>query len=216
MKLITRGPFSGCASHGAAVLYVDPPWTFTTFSEDPGNRAPPYPTMSMEEIAALPLYELAQRDCWLYCWTSGPYLQHTLDIIRDHWGFTYSSTAFTWVKLKSKGTGFHRGLGKTTRKNTETVLLAKLGSPPILARPDELLVTVEEDEGEVFISPVREHSRKPDEIRDRIQEMARGPYQELFARQRVEGWRAWGNQCNRWAPIVRGTTDADVQGVRPG
>lgn len=198
MRLITGGAFRGCVSHGAAVLYVDPPWRFDTFSEDPGDRAPAYPTMTMDQIAALPLSDLAMRDCWLYCWTSGPYMQHTLDIIRYGWGFTYSSVAFTWVKLKRTGEGFHKGLGKTTRKNTETVLLAKLGSPPILRRPDELLVTEDDHEGEVFISRVREHSRKPDEIRNRITEMARGPYLELFARQRAPGWRSWGNDVDKF------------------
>lgn len=200
MRLIPGGPFRGLAANHARVLYVDPPWRFQTFSEDAGDRAPPYPTMTMDEIAALPLVDLAARDCWLFCWTSGPYLWETLKIIQG-WGFTYSSRAFTWVKLQRKGEGFHRGLGKTTRKNTEEVILAKLGSPPIIARPDELLVTEDEDFGEVFVGRLREHSRKPDEIRSRIEQMTVGPRLELFARQQFPGWRAWGNETGKWSPI---------------
>jgi N6-adenosine-specific RNA methylase IME4 len=212
VRLITRGPFTGLPRNYFRTLYLDPPWRFQTFTEDPGDRAPPYPTMTMDEIAALPLLDLVARDCWMQCWTSGPYLQHTMDIIRHAWGFRYSTVSFTWVKLKRDGEGFHKGLGMTTRKNTETVLLAKLGSPPIRARPDELLVT--DADGDLvwdtqsITTPVREHSRKPDEVRDRIATMCDGPRLELFARQRAPGWHAWGNQTNRFAPLTETTAHA--------
>jgi N6-adenosine-specific RNA methylase IME4 len=200
VRLITGGPFAGCAANHARVIYLDPPWKFRTFTADPGDRAPPYPTMTMDEIAALPIVDLAARDCWMFCWTSGPYLWETLKII-EGWGFTYSSLAFTWVKLLRVGEGFHRGLGKTTRKNTEQVLLARLGSPPILRTPDELLVTEEPDFGDVYVGRLREHSRKPDEIRSRIEVMTSGPRLELFARQKTPGWRVWGNQTGKFQPI---------------
>lgn len=200
MRLITDGVFRGLPRNHFGTLYLDPPWRFENFSKDPGDRAPPYPTMPMDEIKALPLVDLVRRDCWLHCWTSGPYLAETIKCLQI-WGFRYSSISFTWVKLKRKGEGFHKGLGKTTRKNTELVLLAKIGSPPILSRPDELLVT-EDPDHEVFISRLREHSRKPDEIRDRIAAMCGGPRLELFARQKAPGWQAWGNQTDKWQPIL--------------
>lgn len=204
MKVHQDGPFKGLLENGYGTLYLDPPWRFKTFTEDPGDRAPPYPTMSMEEIAALPISELAARHCWMFCWTSGPYLPFTLEIIRQ-WGFRYSTRAFTWVKLKRTGDGFHRGLGMTTRKNTEEVILAKLGSPPVIHRPDELLVTDADGDQvpdtEVCLTPVREHSRKPDEIRQRVASLGKGPRLELFARQRAPGWDAWGNDTGKWAPL---------------
>jgi N6-adenosine-specific RNA methylase IME4 len=212
VRLITAGPFRGLPEHRAGCLYVDPPWRFDGFTADPGDRAPPYPTMPMADIAALPVSDLAARDCWLFCWTSGPYLKHTLDII-EGWGFSYSSVAFTWVKLTRAGDKLHRGLGKTTRKNTEQVLLAKIGAPRILCRPDELLISETPGPDEVCVTPLREHSRKPDEIRDRVAEMAAGPRLELFARQRFTGWQAWGNQTNRWAPM-RGGEDENVDEER--
>lgn len=205
MKRHSGGRFKGLLEHGYGTIYLDPPWRFTAYNKaDAGNRAPPYPTMAMEEIAALPIVELAARNCWLYCWTSGPYMQHTMDIMRG-WGFRYSTQAFTWVKMKRSGEGFHKGLGMTTRKNTEIVLLGKLGSPPVVSRPDELLVT-DADGDQVHetatnYSPLREHSRKPDDIRTRIEAMARGPRIELFARQCLPGWEAWGNETGKWAPL---------------
>jgi N6-adenosine-specific RNA methylase IME4 len=213
VRLITSGIFRGLAEHHARVLMVDPPWRFKTFTADPGNRAPPYPTMPMDEIAALPVSDLAARNCWLFLWTSGPFLQHSMNIMQG-WGFRYSSVAFTWVKIRRKSDGFHQGTGKTTRKNTEIVLLGKIGSPPILHSPDELLVQPEDDDldGEVLVSRLREHSRKPDEIRSRIERMAGGPRLELFARQRFENWTAWGNQADKWAPLPKGETDGPATG----
>jgi N6-adenosine-specific RNA methylase IME4 len=213
MRLHPPGhPFAGLREHGYGALYLDPPWRFTTYTEDPGDRAPPYPTMTMDEIAALPVSDLAARNCWVFCWTSGPYVPATLEILRG-WGFRHSTRAFTWVKLKRSGDGFHKGLGMTTRKNTEEVILAKLGSPPVMAKPDELLATDADGdevwENQVCLSPVREHSRKPDEIRERIVQMAKGPRLELFARQRFPGWEAWGNDTGKWAPMTEETASAE-------
>lgn len=201
MRRITTGPFTGLPEHNARVLLADPPWKFKTFSADPGDRAPDYKTMTIEEIMALPVNELCWKDCWLFLWTSGPFLDFARQAMKA-WGFKYSTIAFTWVKLRehinlndapanlsvTRPGLFHRGLGKTTRKNTELCLLGRLGSPPITqGGADELIV-----------SAVREHSRKPDETHDRIEALAGGPYVELFARQSRPGWTTWGNQRDKF------------------
>jgi N6-adenosine-specific RNA methylase IME4 len=205
MRLITGGPFRGLPEHHFKVLYLDPPWRFQAFNNETCDRHPSYPTMTLAEISAMPVLDLAARDCWLYVWTYGAFLNETCKIVRK-WGFRYSSVAFTWVKLNPSGEGYFRGLGKTTRKNTECVLMAKLGAPRILSRPDELIV-----------SPVREHSRKPDEARDRIAAMARGPRLELFARQRAPGWRSWGNDVGLFPPAgeVGGAQMVSERGALP-
>jgi N6-adenosine-specific RNA methylase IME4 len=194
VRLIESGPFSGQASHQARLIAADPPWKFETFvADEPGDRAPEYPTMTTEQIMALPVNELAWRDCWLLLWTSGPHLESARQVMKA-WGFRYSTIAFTWAKLRKNYTDsildnpWHRGLGKTTRKNTELVLLGRLGAPRVMGRPDELIV-----------SAVREHSRKPDEFYQRAVTFAGDvPRIELFARQSRPGWATWGNEATKF------------------
>jgi N6-adenosine-specific RNA methylase IME4 len=97
-----------------------------------------------------------------------------------------------WIKTKAKATAptihpehdLHVGMGFTTRKNAEDCLLFRTGMPQRLAR----------DVREVIVSPVREHSRKPDEAISRIERFCPGPRVELFAREAREGWDSWGDE----------------------
>jgi N6-adenosine-specific RNA methylase IME4 len=196
-------PFSGLPAYHYASILVDPPWQFRTYKAyagEPHSRAAErhYATMSLLQIRALPVYSLAAKDCHLWLWTPGPFLAHAIDVM-EHWGFDYSTLAFTWVKLR-RGWGLqqplflgesdlHLGTGFTTRKNCEFVLLGRRGSPRRLAR----------DVREVIISPVREHSRKPDEIYGRIERYCAGPYIDLFARQERPGWTAWGDETSKFS-----------------
>jgi N6-adenosine-specific RNA methylase IME4 len=116
----------------------------------------------------------------------------------QEWGFRYSAIAFTWVKLKRDHvlTGerdLHVGLGYTTRKNTELCLLARRGSPK--RRSTKVR--------ELIVSPRREHSRKPDEIHERIEQYCAGPYVELFARSSRKGWRTWGAEATKFDEPLR-------------
>jgi N6-adenosine-specific RNA methylase IME4 len=197
MRLHTSGPWTGLPENHYRCVLADPPWRFQNFTDDPGNRAAPYETMTLDAIKALPVHELVDREAWLFLWTSGPFLDMSRDVMRA-WGFKFSTIAFTWAKLKKsfpdqhsdliEPDDWHRGLGKTTRKNTELVLLGKLGSPRInMGKADELIV-----------APVREHSRKPDEQYPRIEALVGGPRIELFARNPRPGWSRWGNQIDRY------------------
>jgi N6-adenosine-specific RNA methylase IME4 len=170
-----------------SIFYADPPWSFVTYSNKGKDRSPErhYPTMSLAELCALPVGSLAAPDCALFLWANGPRLPDAFALFAA-WGFTYKAIAFTWVKQNRSGVGFPIGCGYWTRANPEICLLATRGKPKrIDAGVPNLLMT-----------PRREHSRKPDEIRERIVRlMGDVPRLELFARQRTPGWQIWGNEA---------------------
>ena len=126
-------------------------------------------------------------------------MNQAFDVI-EAWGFLYSAVAFTWVKLARRHNQLglwappmsekelHVGLGLTTRKNAEFVLLGRRGNARRLDK------TVRE----IILAPVREHSRKPDEVYERVQRYCAGPFLELFARQSRENWTTWGNQATKF------------------
>jgi N6-adenosine-specific RNA methylase IME4 len=113
-----------------------------------------------------------------------PKLNECFEVIKA-WGFEYKTVAFTWVKLNKKsGTPF-MGMGRWTRANAEVCLLATRG------KPHRISASVHS----VVMSAIERHSKKPDEVRKRIVElMGDIPRVELFARERADGWDAWGNE----------------------
>lgn len=190
---LPKGPFK--------CILADPPWYFRTRTNEVGNRDPRnhYGVMSLAQLCELPIGKSAHRDCHLFLWTTGPCLEQAFAVIKA-WGFRYSGVAFTWAKLKrsfdahqlrmtpTSDSDFHVGLGFTTRKNTEYCLLARRGSAKRIAK----------DVRELIIAPVREHSRKPEEARERIERYCEGPYLELFARDFRPGWTAWGDEVGKF------------------
>jgi len=145
-----------------------------------------YDCLSFDNLAALPITDLAARDCVLFLWATDPLLPRALDLITA-WGFEYKTVAFYWVKLNASSkvaNDYFTGLGYWTRANPEQCLLATRGSPKRLARDVRRLV----------VDRRREHSRKPDTVRDRIERLVQGPYLELFARETKPGWDCWGDQ----------------------
>ncbi len=169
-----------------SIIYADPPWQFHTWSDKGKSRSAErhYPTMSLKDIVALPVHRLAADDCVLFLWATAPCLRNAL-LVMDCWGFAYKTVAFTWVKKNRKSEGLFWGMGYWTRANAEYCLLGVKGSP---ARVDAGVHSV-------VISPVREHSRKPDEVRERIVRlMGDLPRIELCARQATPGWSVWGNE----------------------
>lgn len=176
-----------------SILYADPPWQFKTRharkitgSPDgqPTSRSVPYPTMDTEAICSLPIAQITEPNCVLFLWATYPMLPDALKVIAA-WGFQYKTTAFTWVKRSRSDRGFHFGLGYWTRANPEVCLLATQGHPHRMNAGVPNLI----------ISPVRDHSRKPDEVRERIVTLCGDlPRAELFARKKVPGWHVWGNE----------------------
>lgn len=171
-----------------AVILADPPWEYDKWKGDQGGRTAEsyYPTLSLAELIAMrpQIDAWAARDCILFLWVTPPKIADGGLPLVDAWGFTYKTFAFTWIKT-NKGNGKPCiGMGSYTRSNAEVCLLAIRGKPTI---KDKAV-------SQVIIAPRREHSRKPDEQYERIERLMDGPYLELFARFRREGWTSWGNQ----------------------
>lgn len=170
-----------------SIIYADPPWTFKTYSpkgQEHKSAAAHYPCMIKEDIQALPVDRIAADDCVLFLWVTFPCLEEGLELIRK-WGFTYKTCGFTWVKRNKKSDTWFWGLGYWTRANAEICLLATRGNPKRVSKSVHQVVDAR----------IREHSRKPDEVRDRIVALCGDlPRIELFARQTVPGWDCWGDE----------------------
>ena len=170
------------------IIYADPPWRYKVYSKKGAGRSAEshYPTMSIEDIRALPVGELADHDCALFLWITFPTLLEALTVI-EAWGFTYKTVAFAWVKQNKKADTLFWGMGYWTRANVELCILATKG------RPRRKSAGVHQ----VVLAPVEEHSKKPDIVRDKIVTlMGDLPRIELFARQTPPGWDVWGNEVD--------------------
>ena len=140
--------------------------------------------MSIDELCALPVAEIAAPDSALFMWATFPQLPEALRLIKA-WGFNYKSVAFVWMKKNKKADSWFYGLGFWTRGNAEICLLATRGQPQREAR----------DVKQVIISHVERHSQKPEEARRRIEAlMGDVPRIELFARTSPPGWDVWGDE----------------------
>lgn len=169
------------------VILADPPWKFEHWGkQDVRSRdaAVHYKVMELEDICKLPIASLAAENCALFLWTTWPHLLKSFEVI-NAWEFEYRTMAWVWVKAKRNGFGFHFGLGYYTRGNAEPCLLAVKGKMPVAVKNIQQLI----------YTPVREHSRKPDEQYEKIESLYPNKnYLELFARHRRLGWDAFGNE----------------------
>lgn len=168
-----------------SVIYADPPWKFATYSERGKGRSAEahYDCMSLADIKAFGAELPVADDCVLLLWAIDPLLNRAFEVI-DAWGFTYKTVGFYWVKTSKDGTRYPISTGYYTRANPETCLLATRG------RPKRLSCSVRK----LIVAPRREHSRKPDEAYERIEQLFGGPYLELFSRLPREGWEQHGNE----------------------
>ena len=164
-------------------ILADPPWAFRSYGGRdmaPTQGLQPYDVMSLTDIKALPISELAAKDCLLFMWTVSHLQSEAIDLGRA-WGFKPVSIAFIWDKARL-------GMGYWTRQEAEVCHLFKRGKPKRLSKGVRSLIR----------APRREHSRKPDEQYERIEALCNGPRLELFARQQREGWTAWGNETGKF------------------
>ncbi|NIQ13108.1 MAG: DNA methyltransferase [Candidatus Dadabacteria bacterium] len=169
-----------------SVIYADPPWSFN-FKNRRGLSVKAkdalYDTMNIQDIISLPVQTITQKDAVLFLWIMSSMLPESLRVM-EAWGFKYKTVAFTWVKLTAKG-NYHFGGGNWTRSNPELCLLGTRGK---IKRQSASV-------RELVVSPRREHSRKPDEIKESIVQLVGDrPRIELFARQKTEGWDVWGDE----------------------
>lgn len=169
-----------------SIIYADPPWAFSAWSSKAQRHVSKhYQTMTTQDIMDLPIKDLAADDAVLLMWATFPNLPLALAVI-EAWGFTYKTNAFTWMKQNKKSPSLFWGMGYYTRSNAEVCLLATKGKP--LKRQSHKVHSV-------IVSPIEEHSKKPDEARSRICQLFGDlPRIELFARQHSEGWDCWGNE----------------------
>ena len=140
--------------------------------------------MGIDALCALPVETLAAKDCLMFLWATFPMLPEALRLIQA-WGFTFKTVAFVWLKRNKKSPTWFYGLGHWTRGNAEICLLATKGHPKRQSAGVHQLI----------VSPVEQHSKKPDIVRDKIVAlMGDLPRIELFARQKSPGWDVWGNE----------------------
>ena len=169
-----------------SVILADPPWMFKVWSKTTGKNGRTaekhYRTMTTADICELSIP--ATDNCALFLWAVWPALPDALEVIKA-WGFEYKTVAWTWVKLQKAGMGFHFGLGYYTRANTEPCLLAVRGKMPVAVHDVQALIC----------SPVREHSRKPDDQYGKIERLYPDATKlEMFARRQRSGWDVFGNE----------------------
>lgn len=164
-----------------------PPWAYhDTLGGNAKMGAMPYPTMTNEEICAMPIgNKIAKKDSILFMWATMPKLQEALDVIKA-WGFKYKTCAFCWVKQNPKSGGIYAGLGRWVQGNAELCLLATKGHPHRISKSVKQIV----------MAPRGRHSAKPSEVRDRIVQLMGEDTEriELFARDYADGWDCWGNE----------------------
>lgn len=171
------------------IIYADPPWRYNqrknSNTKFGGGVHAHYETMTMQELEQLPIQEIAADNCALLLWTTFPYLDQQIKLF-EKWGFKYKTLGFSWIKTNPKNGSPFFGVGYYAKSNCEVCLLGIKGR----MKPASNYVS------SCVISPKREHSRKPDEIRDKIVELFGDlPRIELFARSGADGWDCWGNQA---------------------
>ena len=165
------------AGHKFGCIYADPPWNYgnqTTRAATDNH----YDTMTIDQIAAMPVRELAADKCHLHLWTTNGFLREALGLL-ESWGFEFKST-FIWVKPQL-------GIGNYWRCSHEIMLLGVKGG--LTFPPSGVPSWLQADR--------TEHSAKPEKVRTLIEQMSPGPRLELFGRKAVQGWVVFGNEVAR-------------------
>lgn len=189
--------------HGKfGTILADPPWQFANRT---GKMAPEhkrlkrYSTMTLQEIKELPVPMFAADKSHLYLWVPNALLKEGLETMAA-WGFEYKSN-LVWYKIRKDGGPDGRGVGFYFRNVTELILFGIRGKKNRTLAPGRRQVNI-------VSTRKREHSRKPDEIYPLIESCSRGPYLELFARERQPGWTVWGNEAPEVENQFNGKTHA--------
>lgn len=193
------------------IIYCDPAWSFKTYSDAGKDRSPDnhYKVMNLQDIKNLPVKQLADKDCVLFMWTIDTHVPQALEVMKS-WGFTYKTVGFTWTKINKSAKlnsidaskDVFTGMGYWTRSNPEMCLLGE--SPEFdvdrcfmgtIGKPKRESMSVRR----AVLDYRREHSRKPDQIYDRIEQLLGDiPRIELFARTERPGWDVWGDQVDKF------------------
>jgi N6-adenosine-specific RNA methylase IME4 len=169
----------------AGVLYVDPPWSFGDGLPGPGRGAVKhYPTMSLAQLCMFELPAL-RDDCLLALWRVGA-MQREAIVLAQAWGFRDPVAEFVWAKTRGETSPTRNvamGMGRRVRNAHEVLLLCERGRP-VCKRHDVLSIQY---------APRGRHSEKPELFAELLASMYDGPYVELFARRKRDGWTTLGN-----------------------
>lgn len=157
------------------IIYADPPWSYKDKALA-GNRGASckYDVMDCKDIAKFKIENIADKDCVLFMWVTMPKLNECFELIKS-WGFEYKTVAFTWIKLNKKSSTLFMGMGRYTRANAELCLLATKGKPK----------RINAGVHSVVMTPIEYHSKKPNEVRERIVKLMGGgrPYRIVCKRE---------------------------------
>jgi N6-adenosine-specific RNA methylase IME4 len=170
-------------------ILIDPPWRFTNKT---GKVAPEhrrlsrYATMTLREIAALPVGTISAERAHLYLWCPNAMLPEGIEVMKA-WGFNYKSN-IVWHKIRKDGHSDGRGVGFYFRNVTEMILFGIRGKNARTLKRGRTQVNY-------LATRKREHSRKPDEQYEIIEACSWGPFIELFARGTRTGWETWGHEA---------------------
>lgn len=182
-----------------STIYADPPWDIKAGStigdyvlkdgkqvfgrRDSKARDLAYPTMTVEEISALLVKDIADKNAHLYIWVTNSHLPFVFDVIKA-WGFKYSTT-LVWAKTPMGG-----GLGGAFKISTEYLIFARRGK----LSTKKMTIGTWFNEKRPYFNGYPKHSAKPEFFRKLIMETSPGPYLEMFAREQSEGWDLFGNE----------------------
>ena len=185
------------------IIYADPPWNYNrrnnTKTKFGGGAMNHYATMTPEQIKKLRVQEIAEDNCALFLWITFPKLAEGLALM-EAWGFEYKTLGFSWHKTNKNGSLFF-GVGAYAKSNCEVCLLGTRGKvgrhmdkTAPFPDPKEKLVVRSNYVSSAINSQKEKHSKKPDELRDRIVELFGDVSRiELFARNATDGWEIWGS-----------------------
>ena len=189
LRLVEDAPPLPRVEGGFKTILADPPWRFANRT---GKVAPEhrrldrYSTMTLEDICAIPVSEVAADSAHLYLWVPNALLPEGIRVM-EAWGFRYVSNV-VWAKRRKDGGPDGRGVGFYFRNVTELILFGVRGSMRTLPPARSQVNMIE--------TRKREHSRKPDEQYDLIESCSPGPFLEMFARYAQDGWTAWGDESS--------------------
>ena len=181
------------------VIYADPPWEQKGGRKLSGYKMDgdkqlwvpvdnksldlPYPTMSIDEIAAIPVKSIVAKDAHLFMCVTNKYLLESKAVIKA-WGFKYV-TCITWKKKKMGG-----GLGGMVRGTSEFLLFCRRGNLKATGIIPESVIEAKRP----YVNGYPCHSKKPEVFAELIEQVSPGKRLEMFARNQRAGWDVFGNQ----------------------
>jgi N6-adenosine-specific RNA methylase IME4 len=175
------------------IIYADPPWHYgskSAVNNSVGNAIKPlsehYPTMKLKDLVNMKVDSMLDDDAACFMWVTDSHLDEAIQILKA-WGFTYKTIAFNWIKTTVKG-NYCKNVAPWTIKSSEVCLLGTRGKMTKYKKVNNIESLV--------IAPRTKHSKKPDEVRKRI-ELLFGdlPRLEMFARNSSEGWDVFGDEA---------------------